>query len=174
MNTPIATSALVALISLYGITPAMAESFNNRKPDIEDRTSARQAPMAYPREGRLAGLPAAQSQNGITFVTGGIGKPEANAMKAAAKRYDLMLVFADREGHYLADVNVKIKDTKGNTVLDIVSDPILLADLPAGRYIVRAEVDGKSLAKTLNLTGKTSRRPAEIVYHWPHDFSEKV
>ncbi|MDG4562517.1 MAG: hypothetical protein P9E88_14610 [Candidatus Competibacter sp.] len=159
---------------MYGITPALAESFNNREPDIEDWTSARQAPVAYPREGRPAGLPAAQSQNGITFVTGGIGKPEANAMKAAAKRYDLMLVFADRGGHYLADVNVKIKDTKGNTVLDIVSDPILLADLPAGRYTVQADADGKLLVKTVSLTGKTGRRPAEIVYHWPHDLSGKV
>lgn len=175
MKTPIAAlSAFAAIISLHGITPAMAESFADRRPDREDWTTARQGPVVYPGERRQAELPAVQSQNGITFVTGGIGKPEATAMKAAAKRYDLMLVFADRGGHYLADVKVKIEDREGNTVLDIVSDPILLANLPAGRYTVRADMGGKLLVKTVSLTGKTGGRPAEFVYHWPTSFEDRA
>ncbi|MBK8964347.1 MAG: hypothetical protein IPM75_15195 [Candidatus Competibacteraceae bacterium] len=168
MKTPIAaSSAFAAIIGLYGITPAVAESFDDQRPDRADWTSARQAPAVHPSERRPAELPAAQTQNGITFVTGGIGKSEAAAMKAAAKRHDLMLVFADREGHYLADVNVKIKDMKGNTVLDTVSDPILLADLPSGRYTIQADADGKSFVKTFSVTSKTGGRPTEFVYRWP-------
>ncbi|MDG4604941.1 MAG: hypothetical protein P9D89_02530 [Candidatus Contendobacter sp.] len=173
MKTSIAaSSAFAVIVGLSGITPTVAESFNDQRPDSEDWASARQASVVYPSEGGQAELPAAQTQNGITFVTGGIGKPEASAMKAAAQRYDLMLVFADHGGHYLADVNVKIKDRAGNTVLDIVSDPILLANLPAGRYTLQAAgPDGKMLVKTINLT---SKRPVQLVYHWPTDFKGSV
>ncbi|MEH6874520.1 MAG: hypothetical protein V7849_09005, partial [Candidatus Competibacter sp.] len=135
-----------------------ADSFNDRGPGNEDWPSAHSAP-------------AAQTQNGITFVTGGIGKPEAAAMKAAAGHYDLMITFADRSGDYVADVDVKIQDAKGNTVLNTVSDPILLVDLPAGRYTVRADVDGKSLVRTLNLPASTNGHPTEVVYRWPQDIS---
>lgn len=175
MKTPIAvSSAFAVIIGLYGITPVMAESGDDQRPDRVDWASARQAPAVDPSEGRPAELPPAQTQNGITFVTGGIGKPEAAAMKAMAQRYDLMLVFADRGGHYLADVNVKIKDGEGNTVLDTVSDPILLANLPSGRYTIQADADGKSLVKTFSLAGKTSRRSTQLVYHWPTRIGDRV
>ena len=112
-------------------------------------------------------LPAAKTQNGITYVTGGIGEPEASAMKAAANHYDLMLTFAERNGDYLANVKVTIKDLKGYTVLDTVSDgPILLANLPSGRYTVRAEADGKVLVKTANVI---SRHHSQFVYFWPNE-----
>ena len=164
MKTSIIAPAFSAIIGLYSITPAMAEPFNDRRPDRKDYTSARQAPVVDRSERRQAKLPAAQTQNGVTFVTGGIGKPEATAMKAAAKRYDLMLVFADRGGHYLADVNVKIKDSQGNTVLDVVSDPILLANLPSGRYTLQADAQGKKQVKTIHLT---HRHSAQLVNYWP-------
>ncbi len=92
-------------------------------------------------------LPPAQTQNGITYVTGGIGETESNAMKAAAGHYDLMLTFAERSGAYLADVKVNIADRSGDSVLDLVSGPILLVDLPAGRYTVRADVEGKPIGE---------------------------
>jgi hypothetical protein len=57
-------------------------------------------------------------------------------------------------------------------VLNTVSDPILLVDLPAGRYTVRADVDGKSLGvRTLNLPASTNGHPTEVVYRWPQDIS---
>lgn len=170
MKTPIVVSAFSALISLYSVTPALAESFTDQRSNSEVWTSARSAPIVYQSERPYgAKLPVAQTVNGITFVTGGIGKTEANAMKAAAKHYDTLLIFADRGGHYLADVKVKIKDMKGNTVLDIVSDPIFLANLPSDRYTVHADARGYTLVKTINLT---SKRPAQYVYHWPASFDE--
>lgn len=159
MKTPIAVSAaLAAIIGLYGITPALADSFNNRGPGNEDWPSAHAEP-------------APQSQNGITFATGGIGQSESAAMKAAAGHYDLMITFADRNGDYLAAVNVKIQDGKGNTVLNTVSAPILLVDLPAGHYTVQADVEGKLLVKTLNLPARTNGHPTEVVYRWPQGIS---
>jgi hypothetical protein len=158
VNTTIASSALAALISLYGVAPAVADSFNDRGSGMEDWASPQQAP-------------AAQTQHGITFETGGIGQSEAAAMKAAARHYDLMMTFADRNGDYLAAVNVKIQNEKGNPVLETVSDPILLVDLPAGHYTVQADVDGKLLVKTLTLPARSNGHPTEVVYRWPQAFS---
>ena len=52
-----------------------------------------------------------QTQNGIDYVAGGIGKEESEAMKVAAHDYDLMLTFAtDDGGKYLADIGLQIED----------------------------------------------------------------
>lgn len=107
-------------------------------------------------------MPEVQTQNGIRYVTGGIGKSEA--LKMIAKDYDLMLTFATRDGEYLADVDVHIEDMNGNTLVDTVSDgPLFLADLPAGRYKVTAAEEGISQIRVVNIGG---RRPAEAVFHW--------
>ena len=111
-------------------------------------------------------LPPAQMQNGITYVTGGFGSDESSAMKAAAHNYDLMLTFALRGGSYLADVKVTVVDSDGNTVLDTLSGPILLANLPHGRYKVWAEMNGVSRSQVVDVTG---RRRGQLVFAWPDD-----
>ncbi|MBK5965934.1 hypothetical protein CCR95_18095 [Thiocystis minor] len=118
----------------------------------------------------LSGLPPAQMHNGITYITGGIGQPESDAMKAAAGRYDLMLTFAERSGAYLAGVKVNIADRSGDTILDLISGPILLVDLPAGSYRVRADVAGNPLVKTIDIAGKTHRH---VAYAWPNNIDER-
>ena len=51
------------------------------------------------------------------------------------QRFNLKLVFATQGGSYLADVNVRIDDTRGNKLLDTVSDgPWLLVRMAPGRY----------------------------------------
>jgi hypothetical protein len=109
-------------------------------------------------------MPEVQTQNGIHYVTGGIGKEQSEALKMVAKDYDLMLTFATRGGKYLADVGVQIADMHGNTLVDTVSKgPLFLADLPAGRYKVTAAEEGISQIKVVNIGGQ---RPAEAVVHW--------
>jgi hypothetical protein len=114
----------------------------------------------------LSALPPAQTQNGITYITGGVGKPESTAMKAEGGRHDLMLIFANRRSEFLANVKVSIADRNHETVLDIVSGPILLVDLPAGRYTVRADVDGTLLTKTIDVSG---RQHKQVAYVWPNE-----
>lgn len=80
-------------------------------------------------------MPEVQRQNGITYVTGGVGKERSEAMKMAAQDYDLMLTFATDRGKYLADIDVQIENMNGNILLSTVSKgPLFLADLPVGRY----------------------------------------
>jgi hypothetical protein len=114
----------------------------------------------------LSALPPAQTQNGITYITGGVGKPESTAMKAEGGRHDLMLMFANRKSEFLANVKVSIADRNHETVLDIVSGPILLVDLPAGRYTVRADVDDTLLTKMIDVSG---RQHKQVAYVWPNE-----
>jgi hypothetical protein len=98
-------------------------------------------------------LPATTTVGNASFLSGGIGLDESEAMKAAAPRYSLELVFSASAGKtaagagasaaYLADIHVKITDSAGKTVIDTVSQgPYLLANLPAGNYQVEASSGG--------------------------------
>ena len=82
---------------------------------------------------------------GITYVSGGIGLDEREALSATASEYNLKIVFALKEGNYLADASVLIKNALGRTVLDAVSDgPWFYARLPAGQYAVTATMMEKA------------------------------
>ena len=82
---------------------------------------------------------------GIPYVSGGIGLDEREALSAIASEYNLKIVFALKEGNYLADASVLIKNAQGRTVLDAVSDgPWFYARLPAGQYAVTATMMEKA------------------------------
>jgi hypothetical protein len=119
----------------------------------------------------LSALPPAQTQGNITYITGGVGQPESTAMKAAAGRYDLALMFANRSREFLADVKVDITDSRGTRVLDITSGPILLVDLPDGRYTVHADVAGSPIVKHINVRG---RHHQQVAYVWPNGIDERA
>jgi hypothetical protein len=93
-------------------------------------------------------LPPERSQGSVTYVSGGIGKDESDAMKQAASRYSLAIEMASPaspRAEYVADVKIDIRDQRGATVLSTISDgPILLANLPPGRYTVNATKNGAS------------------------------
>ncbi len=111
-----------------------------------------------------ADMPEVQTQNGIDYVTGGIGKEQSEAMKVAAQEYDLMLTFASDLGKYLADVDVQIEDMNGNALLNTVSEgPLFLADLPAGRYRITAVAQGTPQVRMVDIGRE---HPAQVVFQW--------
>lgn len=113
-----------------------------------------------------ATLPQPKTENGVTYVTGGIGHDESAAMKTEAKRYPLSLVFsAGKHDEYVADVKVSIKDKAGKQVLDTVSTgPIMLVKVLAGRYAITATKDEKTLHRTVQVKAKGDR---QVGFHWP-------
>jgi hypothetical protein len=114
---------------------------------------------------RLGNLPPVQTQNGITYMTGGVGEPESTDMRSVAGRYSLMMTFAQRNGDFLDDIKVDITDRQGNRVLDIDSGPILLVDLPRGWYKVVATFSGQTLVRTVDVRGGHR----QLAYAWPND-----
>lgn len=99
--------------------------------------------------------PQPQVQNGITYLTGGIGQGQVQAMRTESKNgYNLQLVFAtEKTGQYKANVNLTITDAKGTKLVDATSvGPGFYAKLPAGHYRISAEAQGAQQNKSFDVT----------------------
>ena len=106
-----------------------------------------------------------KTQNNTTFISGGVGKDEAQLADAISRNgYNVQLVFAEQTGAFLADVNLHITDAAGNTVLDTVSEgPMFLAKLPPGQYRVAAQANGAVRTATVD----ASRGAKRTTLVWP-------
>jgi hypothetical protein len=100
-----------------------------------------------------AGLPPVETQGAIKFVSGGIGDEESKAMRLERNRWPLSLDFLGPASDYLADVNVRITNSKGNQVLQADSNgPFMLVKLPPGRYTVYARYKSDEQRRTVNVS----------------------
>jgi hypothetical protein len=83
--------------------------------------------------------PEPQFQNGVTYMSGGIGESEREAMLHSGGAFNVWVWFLARgTGEYLSDVRVIIADGRDDPVLDTVTDgPWLFARLPPGQYTIR-------------------------------------
>lgn len=108
-----------------------------------------------------------RAENGITYLCGGVGTAEAEAMKRAARDYDLMVTFAASNGAYLADVNVDIADARGRSVLQTNCDaPIMLVSFEqGGNYRIKAEANGHAV--TRNAQVRTGSKVQTVSMAWP-------
>lgn len=113
-----------------------------------------------------AAPPDTHRMGAAAFVCGGVGNDQQEAIKAQAANHDLMLTFAVSSGAYLADVDVQVRDAKGNVVLAArCGGPIMLVDLPArATWRVTAQVNGQVREKTLTAGGGTR---AQATFTWP-------
>lgn len=122
----------------------------------------------------LAGAPAwsqqplqVQQQQGINFVSGGFGQEERDQLQAMTGQFNLRLVFALDAGNYVAGVGIHIKDQQDNTLVATTSDgPILMANLPAGTYMVAADYKGNEKEQTVRIGG---RGMTKVTFTWPAD-----
>jgi len=114
-----------------------------------------------------SGMPEPKTENGITYLCGGIGADEAEEMKQAASKYDLMLTFASTKGAYLADVRIDIADARLNPVLKTICDaPIMLIDFSSsGNYRISAEAGGRTLTRTAHI--RTGGKATAMSMLWP-------
>ena len=122
-------------------------------PDTKSRIFARGlaalmlgSTMLLPAGNAISAEAVVQTTNGIPHVSGGIGEDALAKMEALTKDFDLKLVFALQDGHYVTDVKVVIADARGKTLLDATSEgPWFLAKLPAGNYQIVATFAGHTV-----------------------------
>jgi hypothetical protein len=112
-------------------------------------------------------LPEIRAYGPVTYVSGGIDDREILALRAAEPAYPLALEFAEtgrNDGDYLSGVVVDIRDAAGNVVLSAIADgPLLLADLPAGAYVVTAGLRGAGQQRDV-VVG--SRATVHLYFFW--------
>lgn len=105
-----------------------------------------------------------QEQNGITYLSGGIGVDESNFIQAS-RGYNLHMTFSiGAQNQYTSDVDVQIQKTSGNTVLTLSgAGPLVYVQLPAGEYTVIATRNGE---ERRNVTDIGSGAARNLVFHW--------
>ena len=114
-----------------------------------------------------AGLPAPQNAGEVTYITGGAGKSEADAIRHVARYYPLEVEFllkAQPKSGQLSDIKVRIKDANDKTILNVTADgPLLLAKMPAGKYTISAERNRKVEHRQFSIAANDHQR---VVFEW--------
>lgn len=105
-------------------------------------------------------------ERGKQYLNGGIGQEDASQLRKLAKQYPLMVSVSEgSQGAYLAKLSLTIFNEQRVKVfkhLDV--GPILLVDLPDGRYQLVAEYQSQKRSVIQMLEhGKT----AYVYFNWP-------
>ncbi|POA35856.1 hypothetical protein C1884_00520 [Pseudomonas sp. GW460-R15] len=105
-----------------------------------------------------------QEQNGIHYVSGGIGLDESEAL-LKTQGYNLHITFSTgKENQYQSNVDVVIQSEKGNPLLSLSQvGPIVYVQLPANKYLVIASFNGHEERHTIALDGKSI---GTLNLHW--------
>jgi hypothetical protein len=109
-------------------------------------------------------VPRPMMQDGIPFMSGGVGIDARKAMESVASDYNLRLSFAAaRDHHYVVDVDVVIADASGKPILDVAdAGPLLYAQLPPGRYEVTATMGAERKTRMITV----GNRPMAANFQW--------
>ncbi len=113
-------------------------------------------------------LPPVHTAGQLSYLSGGVGSDEIEAIKAEAKRYPWSLEFVQATktgGVYLSDVDVTILGPKNTVLLNTKSDgPFMLVKLPSGHYQVQATLNGVTQQQAVTIKSGQMRHTVLI---WP-------
>ncbi|MEC9365312.1 MAG: carboxypeptidase regulatory-like domain-containing protein [Pseudomonadota bacterium] len=127
--------------------------------------------FSFAAAGALAATdaPPEQRAGSIEYRVGGIGAAEAETMRRLSSEYPLTLTFVERapdgRNMYTAGVGVTITDSSGNAQLETKAQgPLLMAELPDGRYTVSATLGGDTKTREVKVS---NGQPERVVFVWP-------
>ena len=93
-----------------------------------------------------------------------MGLDESHALIREQAHWPLSLRFTGPTADYLADVHVRITDSKGSEVLKTdAMGPYMLVKLPAGSYTVYARYKDSEKKQTVSVSGPGH---AKAAFHW--------
>ncbi|MES2208253.1 MAG: carboxypeptidase regulatory-like domain-containing protein [Pseudomonadota bacterium] len=106
-----------------------------------------------------------KSQNGIDYLSGGIGDEELAAIKQAARDYNLHLTFSEgRSNAYTSDIRLTINRVRGKNLLSLEQvGPLVYIKLPAGQYDITADLEGRAQKRRVTVGSKASKN---VQFHW--------
>lgn len=106
-----------------------------------------------------------QVQDGIPYISGGVGSDETQAMRDARTAYNVLMTFAIKDsGEYQADVDLKISGKDGKAVAAFKGvGPLLYAKLAPGRYTIEATARGKTVTQAATVG---SGGASDLHFYW--------
>jgi len=92
------------------------------------------------------------NQNGIAYLSGGVGIHERAMILKRQHDYDVKAVFALNSGDYLSYIDVRILNADGKQLLKTqTTGPWLYAELPPGTYRVQADYHNVQESRTIRV-----------------------
>ncbi len=108
-------------------------------------------------------LPPAQQAGAITYITGGIGDEERDALEAVKSDYTLSIISAGAaQGAFSGDTHISIS-RKNEELLSVDAGPIFYAMLPPGRYRVTATSRDQIRSQTITII---AGKQASLHFSW--------
>lgn len=111
--------------------------------------------------------PKAVTEGDATYVSGGVGKLEADMMRGMESRYPIAMTFAKHNqgaNEFVAGVELRVTDRSGKSVIDLSDGgPMVLLKVPDGKYTVRAEYEGHVKTQSVDVT---SGHHANLDFLW--------
>ncbi|MGH6984865.1 MAG: hypothetical protein ACREEI_11630 [Stellaceae bacterium] len=98
--------------------------------------------LAFPA---IAGsMPAPIHRGAITYITGGIGLGEQDALETQAHNYNLAITNANKAGDFTNDTALSIRGKNGDVLYVANTGPLFYAKLPPGNYVIHASNAGQT------------------------------
>ncbi len=110
-------------------------------------------------------LQSLQEAHGISYVTGGIGSEEVEALEPFKSQYGVYLMFTEgKVGRVIDDVNVRILNQNKQVIFSVAhAGPRLLLNLAAGNYTIIAENQGEKIRYALHYPTPKKLR---VILNW--------
>ena len=90
----------------------------------------------------FAQIPDTQYSQGISYISGGVGEGESEAILIESKQWPLLLELSQLEngrGVWIFGAKIKVLNTKNQVIFDAQADgPYMLINLTAGQYQIEA------------------------------------
>lgn len=95
------------------------------------------------------------TENGISYLSGGIGDEEIAQIEAQQNQFNIHLTITNDSGDFASNVVTVLKDVNGKTLITVKdAGPKLLVRVPAGRYTVETAAHGATVKLSLNAPAK--------------------
>lgn len=99
----------------------------------------------------------------IPWLSGGIGDESREEMRQASGSYNVLVVFSDPQGSYLAAIPFAVTGPAGDEIVAGVSDgPLLYLRLPAATYRLAVQIDG--VWQSRRIQPGTGRQPLRLTF----------
>ena len=111
-----------------------------------------------------AQIPDTQYSQGISYISGGVGEEESQAILAEAKQWPLLLELSQLEngrGVWIFGAKIKILNSQNQVIFDAQADgPYILINLTTGQYQIEASYQGVVQKRSVNVQASGSQKLA--------------
>ncbi len=126
-------------------TPVMAQSISEAMPELTAHT------------------PVVEQSAGIEYISGGAGLEQRDAITAMQSHFPLRIVLSGKGGEYVVADSLIVRDSGGKAMTISDAGPLVMLNVPPGRYTVEATYQGR----TRHTTVQVGREPRTLNWSWP-------